>query len=308
MFDIIESPSSPGAAVQDYSQLKPVLAFLLYPDIAENSPEFAATFLSFITGSFANTNASTSSKNTPARVTTSHNDVTMNYLIASKSGVDLSNAETFLWGVLVSPCALVHADTPSRADLNDCLRHYRKILLTAGWRVSPRGGDGDAEPPVGDLSAHKHFDLQTEEYFATLHILSVISRALILAYNSLEKEQMKHKRLVTVESSKLGALLGALQAGTKSDLANSLLEAMECSNGVLRRRYDSLEYSRSRPPSQGDSNNLMKILRKSYLRQEYIYMPGAEFFRLVSDGIPIAVDEVLAKIYFQNSTGDVSSV
>lgn len=250
------------------------------------------------------------------------------------------------------------AVAPSKADASACLKYYRRILHAAKWRmgsdVAPKslfdfvtGGstvarslsslssqfsgmaseraDGTVEPdPVRSA---------LEEYYAMVHIHSIVSRTIVLAYNSAEK--VKSPTAVsgarsaggwfpvaddasTVASTQAAAaaaaavaraeaagmssgmsvreLFSILPAGTKSDVANALLEALEYFTSIWRSRYVHLQFpappkhsaTRSHSRQQRKPFRSAKCLQRTYFSQQHPELPLSGLFKTISEDLPIA--------------------
>lgn len=86
-------------------------------------------------------------------------------------------------------------------------------------------------------------DIDVFEFFSVLNLLSILCKAIVLAYNNLEKQQKSSSASVKKDGGlktstagtgimgpdlivSFGELLHTLQPGTKSDLANAFLEGI----------------------------------------------------------------------------------
>jgi hypothetical protein len=106
------------------------------------------------------------------------------------------------------------------------------------------GGDADAdEEGKGRIDASAVVALEVEEVFVLVNMLSVLCKAIVLAHKSYEKK-------LGVPSTVIGSskvepqcvsyevLFQALAVGTKSDVANSVLECLSSCTYIWKRRFD----------------------------------------------------------------------
>jgi len=114
-----------------------------------------------------------------------------------------------------------------------------------------------------------------------------------LSYTSLEKKQSIPSDL------KFGELLEHLAPGTKSDIANSLLESLEHCGKLWKKRYDrsfllSVFSSNSNNSTLTNSNEVSSEKNKfrlnskeQFLSQALPPIPASEVFRSISEKLPI---------------------
>eukprot|EP01041_Mallomonas_annulata_P002463 gene2463-4782_t len=353
----------PHFARRDFSLLSELATLMMYPH--QSDKEFAAVTAIFamLTGSPSPTPTTTATATTgtlpnrPSHHVTQHTPghaplpsppvtgegaaavsatTVVSSLVTTTSGPELARTEMFLWGLFMSNSPVHQAPVPSRSELSECLRHYRRLLLSVGWRVaSSSSGSSGSEKKSGSTTTtagstavppmeEPEFDLHTDEFFATVHLLSVICKAIILAYNAVEKEQIKLKKTVNLDHLTLGTLMSSLQAGTKSDLANALLEALEYCARLWRRRYDHLQFTTSDTttttsssmdgPCTVDSSssslsnmnqNILSAdpalnLLNLFLKQNSLTLAGSQVFRIITEKLPISVEEMLMKVFMSN--------
>jgi len=89
---------------------------------------------------------------------------------------------------------------------------------------------------------------EADEFFSAVQMLCVLSRALVLSYNALDKQHQGQGQgqgqQEEGEGVTFGSLLAALPPGTTSDVANSLLESLEHCAALWRKRFDSVHFSK----------------------------------------------------------------
>lgn len=105
-------------------------------------------------------------------------------------------------------------------------------------------------------------DPALDETFAVMHLLSIVCRAIILAHNAMEKKG------VNIKTPSSGAitfafLLSHLPLGTKSDVANLLLESLEHWASVLNRRFDLMWFASPSAEDGGPSPSSSSYLPSS---------------------------------------------
>ena len=164
--------------------------------------------------------------------------------------------------------------------------------------------------------------IEIEEYFAIIHILSILSRAIIFAYNNTTNKS-NHSNQLTLK-----VLLSNLPPGTKSDIANSLLESIEYLSLLWKKRFDLIEFQSiyvSKPhinhenneiihnevddwfihhynkqtDTHHNHNQIMIYHRARFLLNEKFIIPLTAFFQCITDEllIPNTVDDVLNHLF-----------
>jgi hypothetical protein len=79
------------------------------------------------------------------------------------------------------------------------------------------------------------------EMVLMLHMMSVVSKAIVLAYNSGEK-RFGADWPCLVRGIPFSDLMQYLSAGVKSDVANAFLEATESSSDIWKIKFDYLNF------------------------------------------------------------------
>ena len=241
---------------------------------------------------------------------------------------NLVNTEKHLWALLISRNSLEDSLCPSRGDAIHLLRHYRRLLTNSKWKATPtvKGGilmafafgskkEQDEETPFG---------IELDTFFSTIQILSVLCKAIILARNSIEKIMKNYDH---VEIS-FGCLMNSLTPGIKSDIANSLLAALEHTSMLAKKRFQMVQLCNSSPSfhkliSANTSckeqyektmidtkisiengtvnipNDPIATARFGYLRQNGPVLPVLAVMRTISDLLPIpkSLEETLLSIF-----------
>jgi ankyrin repeat protein len=221
---------------------------------------------------------------------------------------ELAEAEAHLWSLLINERQRVeHAPAPGREVIAELLKQYRRVGAAARWKVSDYKKVHTNAIPSWNLAALEEevvplseFDLEIQEMLAVIHMLAVIARAFVLAYNTLGSESSAS----SPRSYTVGELLSLLSTGTKSDTANALLEALECCFGAWKQRFDSLQLRpdpksgsvNDREKGYSQSHTLSTATRRCIMRGKAPPMPGAGLLRIVCDFLAIDVEECLRRI------------
>jgi hypothetical protein len=190
---------------------------------------------------------------------------------------DVARVESYLWTLLSSSQYPSDILLPfKKEEIVECLKNFRSILTATGWKASAvnqhrtetslsNPNHRTAKTPM-DLSIHSHGPgsvdgngskiKESEEFLHVLHLLSILSRSLVLAWNSYEKVQIQTHAvsplatmgpLTAVPSEvSLEALLNCLTPGSASDLANLILEGVTlCNQQVWFKKYESFQIRHS---------------------------------------------------------------
>ena len=126
--------------------------------------------------------------------------------------------------------------------------------------------------------------------------MCALCKLIVFGYNSLEKKNIvvedKHRQF------SMSILVEALPIGTKSDVANALLETLEGCMLLWRRRFDRLLFSLSLGKDT-PSTDAMAAAKASYLRHNKPCFPSAKVLKLLSSKLPIekSVEGVLEKTF-----------
>lgn len=237
----------------------------------------------------------------------------------------LFSTEIRLWPLTTSPSYVSNGTIPTKSDLSTCLRVYRRIVNTASWKptlgASKLGADamdnGASIRTVKLLAGLENINhaLDVEEYLAVIHLFSVITKGIIFSYNIHEKSQAKKTSMdsnVTLKS-----LIKLLPPGTKSDVANSLLETIEHLSIIWRKKYDRINCSSSIIPNVVDDwilnqfqnaadisdDQVMAYTRAKFFLQSnnssLIHIPASPIFHLMAEGLmmPKSMEDVLKQLF-----------
>jgi hypothetical protein len=178
---------------------------------------------------------------------------------------DVARVESYLWTLLSSsqyPCDIILPF--KKEEIGECLKNFRSILTVTGWKASTANHNRSEVPnhhtakTPSELPNHSHGAVEgggfkikeTEEFLHVLHLLSILCRSLVLAWNSFEKVHLQTHALSLTSGSpsapylevSLDALLGCLTPGSASDLANLILEGIKlCNQQIWYKKYESFQ-------------------------------------------------------------------
>jgi hypothetical protein len=185
---------------------------------------------------------------------------------------DVARVESFLWTLLASSQYSCDVIVPFKKDeIVECLKTFRSILTIAGWKANTAtqhrqeislNSNFRGTKSQLDLSNHSQTSTEntigiskvkeTEELLQIFHLLSILCRSLVLAWNSYEKTHV-HSVPTPLSSSSssplpndsmevitLDSLLSCLTPGSASDLANMILEGVKlCHQQIWQKKYES---------------------------------------------------------------------
>lgn len=126
--------------------------------------------------------------------------------------------------------------------------------------------------------------------------MCALCKLIVFGYNSLEKKKVgvddKHS------SFSLATLVDALPIGTKSDVANSLLETLETCMLLWRHRFERITFSISLGQTS-KSADAVSTAKAYYLKHNKPCFPSAKVLKLLCANLPIekSVEEVLEKTF-----------
>ena len=264
----------------DYSIIKEVASLIIFSQHSERASSQYREILNVFTGNLQGADSSSNGNKLPS----SQDEV--------PPESDLGLVENILWSLLSSKDHVDLCFAPSKAGAAHCLRYFRRVLNAADWRIgsAPRN---IFQNLVGGKEEN-YFDLQVDEYMSIVHMSSVLCRAIVLSYTAMEK-----KNLSSDDKLSFGSLIKFLPPGTKSDIANSLLESLEHSTKIWKKRFDKIfaisalaslsnvSDSKSSPPSI-DGHDFVLSRRASFIRQEAPAIPIAALFKQISSHLPAA--------------------
>ena len=226
--DMIQSTEG----VPNASILKEVLSLLLLSKAASKEPNdlhqaITSTLCGDIYFPLGGATPSTSPSSSQSEGMSSFTSTTEEFLTMSA----LASSEKQLWSLLNSSSSVHDAACLSKSEAATLLRHYRKLLSISKWRSVPVRSSGLL---MGFAFGQKKkiedsvFDSEVDAFYSTIQLLSVLCRAIVLARNTREKTK-DTKKLENSNCSDVtfGVLMEGMAPGTKSDIANALLAALE---------------------------------------------------------------------------------
>ena len=234
---------------------------------------------------------------------------------------EVLSTERILWNLVTSQSSVDALIAPSRAGLSACLKHYKRIISRANWRVrEPQGqqaaggglggiassmGRGGVSAPLLSLTEDRTADFMAEEYYASVHLLTLVGKTLSLAYTVLEKRTSNSKQTSSPEQhlSKLTVadLVSHLAPGTRSDLANGYLEALDACHRLWCRRYETLQYTMPPLVVQTQSTDDTGSTRRSgavpltWFGQDRPHVPCAAVLKCILTSLPMNINEFFSK-------------
>jgi hypothetical protein len=314
--DMIQSTEG----VPNASILKEVLSLLLLCKTASKEPNdlhqaVTSTLCGDIYFPLGGATPSTSPSSSQREGMSSFTSTTEEFLTMSA----LAGSEKQLWNLLNSSTSVHDAACPSKAEASTLLRHYRKLLSSSKWRSVPVRSSGLL---MGFAFGQKKkiedsvFDSEVDAFYSTIQILSVLCRAIVLARNT--REKMKSTKKLENENSScsdvtFGVLMEGMAPGTKSDIANALLAALEHCAIHTKKRFKNL--SVDLPISSIEElRNLNSGIRKSpssissvQKREESIKfisksapaLPALAVLKTISDFLPLpkSVEETIQTMF-----------
>jgi hypothetical protein len=203
---------------------------------------------------------------------------------------------------------------PPKASLAALLRHYKRILVATQWKCAPLGNQTTSSGDKDNAAAQ-----EMHEYLMAVHLMSVVSRALVLGYNS-PSLASGHMSSAPAREFTVGELLGALQSGTKTDVANALLEAVDVAVDCWRGRFDLFSKSlflghggdgeiddKSNGAGSGgrEGTETHKVpvedgrvlARAAQLKQSHPEVPGLALLRIIGESIPdVFLEQIIDKL------------
>lgn len=329
-------------------------------------------------GAVVDSNSSSSNSNQsavkPSQVGDKNHSVTSTTTAAlTKSPIsiqNLSKTEQALWSIFTCPNELFMTSmAPSKVLIAECLRYYRRLLTQANWKqktsATKRGflenftGFYDSSNVSRSNGVHSGNSLdydsmsevELDEYFSMLHMVSIICRAAILSYIAYEKKMggMSPRNGSTdslsasvfsaaaavssngvtatastvhttdISSIKWGELLVHLPPGSKSDIANQLLEAMAYTvHEAKSNRFDKLFFQHDLATATTTLNGSVAVASATtmtrFFQQQYLInntpiVPILALFGIVSQSLSMPQSpEVTLKNIFPKAKADMSSL
>lgn len=149
---------------------------------------------------------------------------------------------------------------------------------------------------------------ELEELFSVINMMSVVSKLMVLSYKSYEKKLGKSVNSEGFNKDLLSerVIIETLPVGTKSDVANSLLESLDNTAAIWKKRYDRhllqtfkhdnslLECNKKVDESSKNGNQKKETvvytsvdLMKMFLERGDPAIPGAALFSMLSEKLPL---------------------
>ena len=228
----------------------------------------------------------------------------------------LARTERHLWSLLMSPDNVQDSLCPSKGDAASLLRHYRRLLSNSKWKATPMNKGGILMAFAFGSKKEEietSFGIELDGFFSTIQILSVFCKAIVLARNAYERI-IRSSDNVWIS---FGFLMNCLTPGIKSDIANSLLAALELTSILSKKRFKMVNTCKSISNSQFLSPNAstkemslqngevhgpldpVPAARSRYLRQSGPALPALAVLNTISDLLPIpkSIEETLLSIF-----------
>lgn len=197
----------------------------------------------------------------------------------NKNGIQTSNlfhTEQYLWSLLMCPDHMfISSLVPSKDDISECLKYYRRLLTASQWKRITSTQKSFLENFTGfKLSSSQHqveeFEPDVNELFSIISILGIVCRAIILSYNVYLKTNTNttsnglsngtiQPNILTIKHLKLGELLEYLPPGSKSDIANQLLESLEFSGNIWKNKFDPIWFQTNQISYSSYSSTLSSV-------------------------------------------------
>jgi hypothetical protein len=240
---------------------------------------------------------------------------------------DISKAENHLWHMLGLKTEQDVIEAPSRVTTSYCLRLYRKILSESQWRAQDFSakntevysfmqfmGINNVFAPLNPTSTKMEnkkgfqLDSELEELFCCYNVMSLACRALLVSYNTVQKQHKRSSKASEEQMDQRSSLsyqhlLNGLGVGIKSDLANSMLEGLNSFTFIWKRRFcksllvklrDAGLFTRRSSGLQGneftesiDAKRVQIDINKRYLLQDQPIIPAFAMFRVLCHDLPL---------------------
>lgn len=210
--------------------------------------------------------------------------------IANKSA-KLHTTENILWCLVNSFDDVSAMEAPPKELVMECLRNYKRCLSSSRWKL---GSKAKRAIEGTSLDADVMEALDAEEFFCTMYLVCTLCKLIVYGYNALEK---KHSGANTSRPS-FHTLISTLPVGTKTDIANSFLEALEHCMFIWRQRFETLHFSLVLGQNSTSLVDVLAAARTSYLKQQRPF-PAVKLLKVLCDKLPIqnSVEGVLERIF-----------
>lgn len=330
--------------------LREVLYLLLFPGRSDVTPLEFNAMVDLITGQMCSLEMSTLHANGDCGVVARGRDVT-----SSSQLSQLARSEKLLWALLTAHDTHEVCALPSKSEVALCLKVYRRVLSAAGWKVSAfenktltssglfnlvglTGGssrkalnfsvdlDDSSYDVESSLDTTPSLVLEVEELYSIVNMQASLCKCIVLAFKSYEKTRIPRAVGECEEEEDEEVLLyqqlfDGLSVGTKSDVANSVLESLHSFSYLWKRRFD-----RDLLRSFRDSNTLLRATdllpappssqfprlsratalshtirasNKRFVTQDVPILPAVALFKVVSKQLPLpkSVEEFIQRLF-----------
>ena len=225
---------------------------------------------------------------------------------------DFAYTESILIGLIRSDITVCEFSVTSKQDTAYYLKLIRRLQTNAKWKMNSNapksffdfvtGNTGKATNVPSLLNQSRLLTMQErqlfdhaslDEYYNVLNMISILGRAIIMAYNSLEKSQKPIPPSIAIKD-----LMDVLPPGMKSDIANACLECLEHATSIWKKRlccqsFNKIEFNQSCAISTNKkSHKVSDVL--AYIRNKYRgdcmlpSLPMLGIFYAICENLPIS--------------------
>ena len=191
--------------------------------------------------------------------------------------------------------------------------------LAFGAGAGAAGGAG-AGAGAGSGAGSGLYTPEVDELLSVVQLLCVLCRAIVLAYNGWEKANGAESPTAGSGSGSglslvsglvsgsapttaptFGELMSNLPPGTLSDVANSLLEALEHFSGLWRRRFDSVHFMRIQGQGAGGGvvPSPVALATAGYMTQGWPCVPCRAIFDALKLPQQQSIDATFRKLFHE---------
>ena len=228
------------------------------------------------------------------------------------ASAELVLVERIIWSFITSKTSVADALVPTKTEAALCLRYCRRVLNASKWHSPSKGKKSLFENMGGMLNnltasigtgtsntkEQNHADenackTDIDELFSCITVMSVVSRALVLSYNQQKMQNGSISNDACNSVLTLERLMSYLPLGTTSDVANSLLEAVEQCTAIWRKRFENMAFLEQAAQIQTlntnfagekgglQARNTVEGAARTYLLQERPSLPCRSFFEVL---------------------------
>lgn len=260
-----------GDINSDFSIIKEVVTLIIFTNQTSNYDSYKS-ILCLFTGEIL-----TSIDNNTSTVINTNKD-------KKEIKPNMIKIEKILWSLLLcNETNVANISIPNKNEVVYCLRFYRRLLNIANWKLGSVNNE------------HKYSEImETDELFSIINLLSILCRAIVLAYTTIEKNTNGDNKNEEVKRTFID-LLKILPLGTKSDIANSLLESMKYNLKIWEKKFRNFDVISNKNlhqnisgkyyPYVSNTTSSSTTFSKDLMNQEII-IPGSVFFKIISSLLP----------------------